>query len=185
MIDAGDLKKGITLEINGQLYNVLSHQHIKVGRGSAQTRLKLRDIRAGHTIDRSFGANEKFNQVRVERRKVQYLYDEDGIYHFMDQETFDQVAINATQIEESIPYLKEGCAAELLTHEDTPLSLEMPITVELEVTETEPGFKGDTASGGGKPATVETGLTLQVPFFVNTNDVIKIDTRTGSYLERV
>ena len=185
MIDAGDLKKGITLEIDGQLYYVLNHQHIKVGRGSAQTRLKLRDIRAGHTIDRSFGGNEKFNQVRVERRKVQYLYDEDGIYHFMDQESFEQVAINAAQIEESIPYLKEGCDAEILTHEDTPLSLEMPITVELEVTETEPGFKGDTASGGGKPATVDTGLTLQVPFFVNTNDVIKIDTRTGSYLERV
>ncbi len=185
MIDAGELKKGITLEIDGQLYNVLNHQHIKVGRGSAQTRLKLRDIRAGHTIDRSFGANEKFNQVRVERRKVQYLYNDDALYHFMDQESFEQIAISASQIEEAIPYLKEGCAAEILTHEDTALSLEMPITVELEVTETEPGFKGDTASGGGKPATVETGLSLQVPFFVNPNDVIKIDTRTGSYLERV
>ena len=185
MITTSDLKKGITIELDGTLYNILDYQHIKMGRGSAQVRLKLRDVRAGHTIERTFQAGDRFPRVRLEHRNVQFLYNDDDLYYFMDNQTFEQTALNGHQLGDGINYLKEGMSVEMLFHGDDPIGVELPITVDLAIAETEPGFKGDTASGGSKPAKVETGLTVQVPLFLNTGDVIKVDTRSGTYIERV
>ncbi|HEX2172756.1 MAG TPA: elongation factor P [Dehalococcoidia bacterium] len=185
MITTSDLKKGITIELDGTLYNILDFQHIKMGRGSAQVRMKLRDVRAGHTIERTFQAGDRFPRVRLEHRKYQFLYADEDFYHFMDNETFEQTQLNPETIGEGINYLKEGMNVEMLFYGDEPLGVDLPITVDLEIAETEPGFKGDTASGGSKPAKLETGLTVQVPLFLNTGDKIKVDTRTGTYIERV
>jgi elongation factor P len=185
MIGVGDLKRGITIELDGTLYSVLEYHHIKMGRGSAQVRLKLRDVRGGHTLERSFQATEKFARARVERFPAQYLYRDGDIYHFMNTGTFDQVPVREEVIGDSVYYMKENETYELSVYQDQPIGVELPVAVELAITETEPGFKGDTASGGGKPAKTETGLTVQVPFFVNEGDVVKVDTRSGEYLERV
>ncbi|HEX75906.1 MAG TPA: elongation factor P [Dehalococcoidia bacterium] len=185
MIDAGELKKGITIELDGQLYQILDYQHIKIGRGSAQVRLKLRDIRAGHTTERSFQASEKFTRAFLEHRPVQYLYNDSGLYYFMDTENFEQIPLDKSKLGEALSYLKEGFNLEMLTHKGETIGIEFPISVELQVAETGPGFKGDTATAGSKPAKLETGITIQVPFFINTGDTIKVDTRTGEYLERI
>jgi len=185
MIDAGELKRGITIELDGQLYQVLDFQHIKMGRGSAQVRLKLRDIRAGHTTERSFQASETFTRAILERRPVQYLYNDGGLYHFMDTKTFEQTAIDKSMLGEALNYLKDGANMEMLTHKGKSVGIQLPVSVELKVAETGPGFKGDTASAGGKPAKLETGITIKVPFFINNGDTIKVDTRSGEYLERV
>ncbi len=185
MISTGDLKKGITIELEGGLYQILDWQHIKMGRGSAQVRLKLRDIRAGHTIERTFQAGEKFTRARLDRRAVQFLYSEGELYYFMDSETFEQGALDAERLGDVISYLKEGMSLEILSYKDEPISVELPNSVELEVVETGPAFKGDTATAGNKPAKLETGITIQVPLFVNNGDIIRVDTRTGAYLERV
>jgi elongation factor P len=185
MIDAGELKRGITIELDGQLYQVLDFQHIKMGRGSAQVRLKLRDIRAGHTTERSFQASETFTRAILERCPVQYLYNDGGLYHFMDTKTFEQTAIDKSMLGEALNYLKDGANMEMLTHKGKSVGIQLPVSVELKVAETGPGFKGDTASAGGKPAKLETGITIKVPFFINSGDTIKVDTRTGEYLERV
>jgi elongation factor P len=185
MISTGELKKGITIELDDQLYNVLEYQHIKMGRGSAQVRLRLRDVKAGHTIERTFQAGDKFRRVRLDRRSMQYLYRDDDMFHFMDTETFDQIAMREDQLDDAVSYLKDNTSIDILFYGDEPVGIELPITVDLEVAHTEPGFKGDTATGGGKPATLETGLQIQVPFFVNVGDTIKVDTRTASYVERV
>ena len=184
MLDAGDLRKGFTIELDGQLYTILDFQHIKVGRGSAQIRLRLRDVRAGHTIERTFPAGERFNRVRVEQKSAQYLYQDGDFYYFMDNETFEQTPLSKEQLGDALNYLKEGMSLMISKHGDEAVGIEMPITVELEVTETGPGHKGDTSSGGTKPAILETGLTIQVPFFINTGDVVRVDTRNGSYMER-
>jgi elongation factor P len=185
MIDSGEMRKGITIELDGKLYQVVDYQHIKVGRGSAQVRLKLRDIRSGHNIDRSFQASEKFTRARLESRTMQYLYNDGDAYYFMDQETFEQMPIDANQLGDTLNYLKEGMSLEVTSYKGELVGVELPITVELEVAETGPGFKGDTATAGNKPAKLETGITIQVPMFINNGDVIKVDTRTGVYLERV
>jgi elongation factor P len=185
MIGVGELRRGITIELDGQLYTVLEYEHIKMGRGSAQLRLKLRNLRTGATIERTFQASQRFNRVRLDHHTVQFLYSDDDTYHFMDTETFDQMALNREQLGDAVNYLKEGMTLQLLTYEGQPVSVELPITVDLKVEYTEPGFKGDTATGGTKPARLETGLTIQVPLFVNTGDVVRVDTRTGQYLERV
>ena len=184
MIGVGDLRKGITMELDGELYQVIDYQHIKIGRGSAQIRLKLRDIRGGHTIERTFQAGEKFVRARLEYRDMQYLYNDGDLYYFMDEENFEQLPLNSDHLGDAINYLKENMSLQVSSYKDSVIGVEMPITVELEVTETEPGFKGDTATGGTKPATLETGLTVQVPLFVNQGDIIKVDTRNGTYLER-
>jgi len=184
MIDAGEMKKGITIDVEGQLYQVLDYQHIKIARGSAQVRLKLRDVRAGHTTERVFQASQKFSRAFVERRPVQYLYNDGGLYYFMDTETFEQTPLDKAMVGEALKYLKDGQNLEMLTHRGETIGIELPVSVELQVTETGPGFKGDTASAGSKPAILETGITVHVPFFINTGDVIKVDTRTGQYLER-
>lgn len=184
MITSGELRKGITIELDGELYQVLDYQHIKIGRGSAQVRLKLRDINAGHTIERTFQASEKFTRARLDFRKMQYLYNDGGLYYFMDEENFEQIPLTTNQIGDALNYLKEGMSLEVSSYKGEVIGVELPITVELEVVETGPGFKGDTATAGTKPAKLETGITIQVPMFINTGDVIKIDTRSGSYLER-
>ena len=185
MIDTGDLKKGITIELEGELYQILDWQHIKMGRGSAQVRLKLRNIRAGHTIERTFQAGEKFTRARLDRRPVQFLYSEGNLYYFMDSESFEQSTLDAERLGDALDYLKEGISLEILSYKDEPISVELPNSVELEVVETGPGFKGDTAQAGNKPAKLETGITIQVPLFVNNGDIVRVDTRTGAYLERV
>ncbi|MBA7471122.1 Elongation factor P [subsurface metagenome] len=185
MISRGELRKGITIELDGELYQVLDFQHLKMGRGSAQVRLRLREIRGGHTIERTFQATEKFMRARLDFKDMQYLYNDGALYYFMDQETFEQTPLNASQLGDALNYLKEGMSLQVSSHKGELVEVELPITVELEVTETEPGFKGNTATAGTKPAKLETGITTQVPLFVNQGDVIKVDTRTGRYLERV
>ncbi len=184
MIDAGELRKGITIELDGQLYTILDYQHIKMGRGSAQIRLKLRDVRAGHTIERTFQAGEKFNRVRVEQKSAQYLYQDGDLFYFMDNETFEQTPLSKDQLGDALNYIKEGMNLMISRHGEEAVGIELPITVELTITETGPAHKGDTSSGGTKPAVLETGVTVQVPFFVNTGEVIRVDTRDGSYVER-
>jgi len=184
MIDAGELKKGTAIELEGKVYQITEYHHIKVGRGSAQVRLRLRDVRSGNTVERAFQASDKFTPAFLERRHVQYLYSERNLYYFMDNETYEQTPLTAEQLGEARGYLKEGLELELLTHKGTPISVELPVAVALRVVETEPGFKGDTATGGSKPAKLETGIRIQVPLFINTGDVIKVDTRSGEYLEK-
>ncbi len=185
MIDAGELRKGITIELDGQPFQVLDYQHIKMARGSAQVRLKLRDVRAGHTTERVFQASQKFVKAFLNRHSVQYLYNDGSLYYFMDNETFEHTAVDKTMLENALNYIKDGANMQLLTFKGQTIGVELPVSVELKVAETGPGFKGNTASAGGKPAKLETGITIQVPFFINTNDTLKVDTRTGEYLERV
>ena len=185
MISSGELKKGLTIELDGELYQVVEFQHIKTGRGSAQLRLKLHELRGGHNIERTFQATEKFIRARLDFKNMQYLYNDGDMYYFMDEETYEQTPLDAGQLGNSLNYLKEGMSLQVSNYKGELVDVEMPITVELEVTETEPGFKGDTATGGNKPAKLETGITVQVPLFVNQGDIIKVDTRNGNYLERV
>ena len=184
MISVTDARKGINVEMDGILYQVLDYEHIKMGRGSAQVRLKLRDVRGGHTVDKSFQATAKLARARVERSKVQYLYEDGGLYYFMNSETYDQVPLSANQVGDAINYLSENADCDLLVYGDEPIGVELPAAVILTIAETEPGIRGDTAQGGTKAAKMETGLIVQVPLFINTGDKLKIDTRSGAYLER-
>ncbi|MDI6814578.1 MAG: elongation factor P [Dehalococcoidales bacterium] len=185
MITSGELRKGITIELDGELYQVLDYHHLKLGRGSAQVRLKLRDIRAGHTIERTFQSSEKFIRAHLEYRSMQYLYNDGNLYYFMDKENYEQIPISGIQLGDGLNYLKEGMSLEVLSYKGELIGVELPTVVELEVVDTGPGFKGDTATAGNKPAKLETGITIQVPLFINNGDIIKVDTRSGSYLERV
>ena len=184
MISSGDLRKGITIELDGGLYQVLEYQHIKMKK-TALSRLKLRDVRGGHTIERTFQASEKFIRARLDYRRMQYLYNDGNLYYLMDEENFEQMPLSASQLGNVIDYMKEGMSVEVSSYKDELVGVELPITVELQVAETDPGFKGNTATAGNKPARLETGITIQVPLFINTGDIIKVDTRSGSYLERV
>jgi elongation factor P len=183
VINAGELRKGITIELDGKLYQVIDYQHIKMKR-TALARLKLRDIMDGHTIEQTFQNTEKFVRARLEYRAMQYLYNDANLYYFMDEENFEQTSLDDSQLGDAISYLKEGMSLQIASYKDKLVGVELPITVELKVTETGPSFKGDTASAGTKPATLETGLTIQVPMFINEGDTVKVDTRSGSYLER-
>ncbi len=184
MIDVTEARKGATFEMDGNLYTVVDYQHIKVGRGSAQVRLKMRDIRAGHTTEKTFQSGERLKDVQVLQRTAQFLYKDDEFCYFMDKETFDQTPMSIEQLRDKLQYMKEGMNIQLSTYEDEAIGIELPLAVELEIVETGPSFKGDTAQGGTKPAEMETGITVQVPMFLNTGDVIKVDTRTGTYIER-
>jgi len=185
MITTGDLKKGLTIEMDGELYRIIDWQHIKLARGSAQVRLKLRNLRSGATITHTCQAGSRFARARLDRAHVQYLYHDGDLYYFMDTDTFEQRAMNKEDLAEAIDYLKDNLELDILSYEGEPIEVELPITVDLEVTATEPGFKGDTATGGTKPATLETGLTIQVPLFIEIGDVVRVDTRYGTYIERV
>jgi len=184
MIETGELRKGITIEIDDNLYQVLEVTHLKLGRGSAQVRMKLRDLRGGHIIERSVQAGTRFARARVERQPAQYLYSDGGLHYFMNTETYDQFPMSTDQLGNALDYLKENGSCDLLIYGSEPVGAELPAAVELLVTETDPGVKGDTAQGGTKPAKLETGISVQVPLFINVGDVLKIDTRTGQYLER-
>lgn len=183
MISGSELRKGVIIDLEGKLYQVVEYQHVKMKR-TALARVKLRDISAGHTLERTFQSDEKLVRARLESRQMQYLYNEEDLYYFMDQENYEQMPLAAGQLGDTLNYLKEGQSVQVSSYRGEVVGIEMPITVELEVAETEPGFKGDTATGGSKPARLETGFALQVPLFINQGDVIKIDTRTGTYLER-
>ncbi len=185
MIDTGGLRKGLTLDYEGELVKVIDYQHVKQGRGSAFVRLTLRNLRTGSTTQQTFQSGSKFQTARLERRRIQFLYADDGQYHFMDVDTFEQFPLNKETLGDTVNYLVENEVIDLLTYQDQPVDVEAPITVSLEVTETDPGFKGDTATGGTKPATLQTGVTVNVPLFINIGDTVKVDTRTGEYLERV
>jgi elongation factor P len=183
MINATELRKGVIIEFEGTLYQVVDYQHVKMKR-TALAKVKLRDVNAGHTIERSFQSDDRFVRARLDERQMQYLYNDGDLYYFMDQESFEQMPITKEQLGDALDYLKEGNTVELSSYKDKIVGVTLPITVELEVTHTEPGFKGDTATAGTKPARLETGLTIQVPLFINEGDIIKVDTRSGTYLER-
>lgn len=185
MIDTGEVRKGVTLDIDGKLVKVIEAAHNKQARGSAQLRMTLRDLRTGATTQHTVMAGTKFTLVRLERQHVQFLYRDGDQFHFMNTESFEQFALGQSTVAEAEPYLKENEVIDILTYDDEPIDIELPTSVNLEVTQTDPGFRGDTATGGSKPATLETGLTVNVPLFINEGDVLKIDTRTGEYIERV
>jgi elongation factor P len=185
MISTGDLKKGISIEMDGQLFTIVEWQHIKMGRGGAIVRIKLRNLRTGAIIERTFDAGERFQRAYLDRKTVQYSYSDGDTYYFMDNETYEMTPFTEKQLGDAKNYLLDGMQLEVAYYNDEPITVDPPITVDLVVTYTEPGFKGDTATGGTKPATVETGLTVQVPLFVSTGDKIRVKTDTGAYVERV
>ena len=185
MIGTGDIKKGLTIALNGTLYTIVDWQHIKSGRGSAQIKLKLKDLRGGHTIEYTCQSGEKFERATLDRHTVQFLYNDGDLYYFMDADTFEQTPLNKKTLDEAVNYLKEGLKIDLLTYKEEVVSVELPNSVELEVIETDPGYRGDTATNVNKPGKLETGLTIPIPLFVNQGDRIRVDTRTGQYLERV
>ncbi len=183
MISGSELRRGVIIEWEGKLCQVIDYQHVKMKR-TALARVKLRDIQAGHTIEQTFQSDLKFTRVHLELRGMQYLYNDDNLYYFMDEENFEQVPISASQLGDAIDYLKEGMSLQISSYKDKVVGVELPITIELKITDTGPDFKGNTAAAGSKPATLETGITIQVPLFINKGDIIKVDTRSGSYLER-
>lgn len=185
MISAGDFKNGVTLEIEGNIYQILEFQHVKPGKGAAFVRTKLKNIISGGVVEKTFRPTEKFPKAHIERKDMQYLYTDGELYHFMDVETYDQIALNEDAIGDSLKFVKENEMVKICSHKGNVFAVEPPLFVELAITETEPGFKGDTAQGATKPATVETGAVVYVPLFVEQGDVLKIDTRTGEYLSRV
>ncbi len=185
MISTNDFRTGLTIEIDGDVYQVVDFQHVKPGKGSAFVRSKLKNMRTGAIIDKTFNAGEKIPRARVERKEVQYLYNDGTDFHFMDMETYDQFSMSREQLGDAIKFMKENMNIQLLMFQGRSIGVELPNFVELEVVDTSPGIKGDTASGGSKPATLETGYVVQVPFFVNVGDVLQIDTRTGHYIKRV
>ena len=185
MITAGELRRGVAIALDGRPLAILEYQHIKMGRGGALVRLRLRDLREGHITDRTFPASERFTRIRVELRPVQYLYTDGDLFHFMDTDTYDQIALSPAAVGEATKYLKEGMTLDLNVAAEEAIGIELPPNVELRVTESEPGLRGDTASGVTKPATLETGAVVQVPLFIGPGELIRVDTRTGNYLERV
>ena len=185
MIGVTELRKGVTFALDREVYRVLEYQHHKPGRGSATIRTKLRNLRTGATVDRNFISGDRVQDIRLDHRTVQYLYGDGNLYYFMDMDTYEQPALPADVIGDAANYLKEGITIDVSFYQGEPLDIELPITVELEVTKTQPGVKGDTATGATKAATLETGLTVQVPLFVSEGDAVRVDTRTGHYLTRV
>ena len=185
MVSAGDVRNGLTIEYEGNVFQVIEFQHVKPGKGAAFVRTKLKNIKSGGIIEKSFRPTEKFPQAHIERKEMQYLYSDGDLFHFMDVETYDKIALSEDQVGDTLKFVKENEMVKILSHNGEVFAMEPPLFVELEITETEPGFKGDTSTGATKPATVETGALVYVPLFVEIGDVIKIDTRTGEYLSRV
>ena len=184
MVSAGDFKNGLTVEIEGVVYQILEFQHVKPGKGAAFVRTKLKNIINGGVVEKTFRPTEKFENAHIERKEMQYLYNDGDLFNFMDNETFEQIAVNAETVGDSLKFVKENENVTLSSYQGSVFAIEPPLTVELEITETEPGFKGDTAQGATKPAIVETGAQVSVPLFVEQGEKIKIDTRTGDYLSR-
>ena len=185
MVTAGDFKNGITLEYDGNICQIIEFQHVKPGKGAAFVRTKLRNIISGGIVETSFRPTEKFPLARIERKDMQYLYGDDDFYNFMDVETYDQISLTRDAVGDALKFVKENEMVKICSHNGNVFAVEPPLFVELEITDTEPGFKGDTATGATKPAIVETGAKVMVPLFVEIGNVIKIDTRSGEYLSRV
>ena len=184
MITAGDFRNGVTLEIEGQVMQIMEFQHVKPGKGAAFVRTKLKNIISGGVIEKTFRPTEKFPAARIDRQEMQYLYSDGDLWHFMNTETYDQIALNSDDIGDSLKFVKENDMVKVCSHTGKVFAVEPPMFVELDIIDTEPGFKGDTATGATKPATVETGAIVYVPLFIEQGEVIKIDTRTGDYLSR-
>jgi elongation factor P len=185
MLSAGDFKNGLTIEYEGNIYQIIEFQHVKPGKGAAFVRTKLKNIISGGVVEKTFRPTEKFEDAHIDRNDMQYLYNDGDLYYFMDVNTYEQIALNKEQIGDSLKFVKDNEMVKICSHKGNVFAIEPPLFVELKITETEPGFKGDTATGATKPATVETGAVVYVPLFVNQEDTIKIDTRTGEYLSRV
>ena len=185
MISAGDFRNGLTVEMDNGIFQIIEFQHVKPGKGAAFVRTKLKNIINGGVVEKSFRPTEKFPQARIDRKDMQYLYSDGDLYNFMDTESYEQIALNGDTVGDALKFVKENEMVKICSHNGNVFSVEPPLFVELEITETEPGFKGDTATGATKPATVETGANVNVPLFVELGDKIKIDTRTGEYLSRV
>ncbi|MBO4687384.1 MAG: elongation factor P [Clostridiales bacterium] len=184
MISAGDFRNGMCFEMDGQVFQVVEFQHVKPGKGAAFVRTKYRNVKTGSVVERSFNPNEKFEQAQLERNDMQYTYNDGDLYHFMDMETYEDRPIAKESIGENIRFLKEEMICKVLSYKGEIFGVELPIVVELEITECEPGVRGDTTNNATKIATLETGATVKVPLFVNQNEIIRVDTRTGEYLER-
>ena len=185
MVSAGDFRNGLTIEYEGNVYQIIEFQHVKPGKGAAFVRTKLKNIINGGVVEKTFRPTEKFENAHIDRKEMQYLYNDGDLYYFMDTETFDQIAVNADTVGDSLKFVKENENVKVSSYQGEVFAIEPPLNVELVITETEPGFKGDTAQGATKPAIVETGAQVMVPLFVEQDDKIKIDTRTGEYLSRV
>ncbi|MCI9277147.1 MAG: elongation factor P [Lachnospiraceae bacterium] len=185
MISAGDFRNGITIEYENSVYQIIEFQHVKPGKGAAFVRTKLKNVKSSGVVEKSFRPTEKFPQARIDRKDMQYLYSDGDLYYFMDTESYEQIALGADAIGDTLKFVKENEMCKICSHNGSVFSVEPPLFVELEITETEPGFKGDTATGASKPAIVETGAQIYVPLFVDQGDKVKIDTRTGEYLSRV
>ncbi|RKJ20381.1 elongation factor P [bacterium D16-50] len=184
MISAGDFRNGITIEYENSVYQIIEFQHVKPGKGAAFVRTKLKNVKSSGVVEKSFRPTEKFPQARIDRKDMQYLYSDGDLYYFMDTESYEQIALGADAIGDTLKFVKENEMCKICSHNGSVFSVEPPLFVELEITETEPGFKGDTATGASKPAIVETGAQIYVPLFVDQGDKVKIDTRTGEYLSR-
>ena len=184
MISAGDFRNGITLEIEGAVYQIVEFQHVKPGKGAAFVRTKIKNVMTGSVVERTFRPTEKFPSARIDRVDMQYLYADGDLYNFMDVNTYEQIALSTDVVGDALKFVKENETVKVCSYNGKVFSVEAPLFVELEITDTEPGFKGDTATGATKPATLETGAQINVPLFVNQGDRVKIDTRTGEYLSR-
>ena len=185
MISAGDFRNGVTIEFEGNVYQIVEFQHVKPGKGAAFVRTKLKNIINGGVGEKTFRPTEKCPQARIDRKDMQYLYSDGDLFNFMDTETYDQIALNGDTVGDALKFVKENEMVKICSYNDNVFAIEPPLFVELQITDTEPGFKGDTATGATKPAIVETGAKVMVPLFVENGEVIKIDTRTGEYLSRV
>ena len=185
MVVAGDFKNGVTFEMDGNVLQVLEFQHVKPGKGAAFVRTKLRNVITGAVVEKTFNPTDKFENAYVERKDMQYLYSDGDLYYFMDMETYEQLPIGADKLSDNFKFVKENMMCKIISYKGNVFGVEPPMFVELEVTDTEPGFKGDTATGASKPATLETGAQIKVPLFINIGDMLRIDTRTGEYLSRV
>ena len=185
MITAGDFRNGVTFELDNNIFQVVEFQHVKPGKGAAFVRTKLKNIITGATVERTFNPSDKMPKAHIERKDMEYLYSDGDLYYFMDVETYEQIPLGKDTVGDALKFVKENVVCKILSHKGNVFGIEPPIFVELEVTETEPGFKGDTSTGATKPATVETGATVKVPLFVDIGDIIRIDTRTEEYMERV
>lgn len=185
MISAGEFRNGVTVEFEGDIFVILEFQHVKPGKGAAFVRTKIKNLKTGSVIEKTFRPTEKMPRAHIDRKDMQYLYSDGTLYHFMDVETFEQIAVNESDIGDTLKFVKENDMVKILSYDGQVFGIEPPLFVELEITETEPGFAGNTAQGATKPAIVETGATVYVPLFINQNEIIKIDTRTGEYLGRV
>ncbi len=184
MISSNDFRPGVTIELDNNVWQVVDFQHVKPGKGAAFVRTKMKNLQTGAVVERSFNAGEKVPKAHVDRRRMQFLYEDSGAYHFMDNETYEQIELTKEQIGDAINFLLENMEVSIMFFQGTVIGMDLPVAVELRVVETDPGIRGDTATGGNKPAKLETGYVVKVPMFINEGDVLRVDTRTGDYIER-